>query len=79
MTNEQEMNEFVNRFGDKTSRELKKYCTDNRIKKSSNGVTNKWVLLRNIYYHYFDTTNITRSQDIFLARLSDGIKYLEPN
>lgn len=81
MTNEQEMNDFLNRFGDKTSRELKKYCTDNGISKSYKGVTNKYVLLRNIYCDYFDRPkeHIIYSQDIFLIQLSHGIKYVEFN
>lgn len=81
MNNLQEMNDFVNRFGYMTNKELKKYCTDNGISKSSQGVTNKYVLLTNIFCDYFDTTeeDIIHSQNVFLIQLSKGIKYVEPN
>jgi len=81
MTHEQEMNDFINRFGYMTNKELKKYCTDNGIKKSSNGVTNKYVLLTNIFCDYFDRPkeHIIHSQVVFLIQLSDGVKYVEPN
>ena len=45
--------EWVDKFGNMTNKLLKDYCRKRQIKMSNDGVSNKYVLLQNVYQYIF--------------------------
>lgn len=70
-----ELQNFSDRFVSLTIKDLKQYCTENKIRKSIKGeiYVTKTVLLKNIFCHTFsrDLNSLTTVEKLVINKIAD--------